>query len=93
MYHAHAHLEDDDDKEAIRHLVAAEARAQRGAVIAEIVHFHPHDQGQDRETDGGTTEGVTDLARNLPQATLLMTIEATGGLIFSRVAMRMMTAV
>ena len=90
--HAHARLE-DDEKEATPHLIAVELQAQSGAATAETAHFHPHDHGRARQTDGGTLGGVTDIAENLHQATPLMTIESTSRLIFSRDAMHTMIVV
>ncbi|ETI23172.1 hypothetical protein G647_04969 [Cladophialophora carrionii CBS 160.54] len=92
MYHAHAHLE-DDEIEAVPSLAIVEARAPSDAAIGEVIHIHRHGQGQDRKTHEETTEGVTDVATDLPHITLPMATAATSALIFSGVAMHTTTAV
>ncbi|KIX93695.1 uncharacterized protein Z520_10601 [Fonsecaea multimorphosa CBS 102226] len=92
MCHAHGRLEDDGN-EAGQPQVQVEARAPSGDDTAEIAHIHHPDQGQDHGTDGGIPERVTDVIDDLPHTTPLMTIETTGALIFSGVAMHAMSVV
>ncbi len=93
MYHAHVHLDDDEETEAAQRLTEAQVRAQSGAVIVEIAPTRNHSRGQDQETGGRTTEEMTDIGGDLLQIILLMRNRATSALIFSGVATHTMTAV